>query len=154
MAAIDYTPVGVAASEAAESYDEIVGSRTEDLEAITNYIERQREKVGQFPLLADEIVAYERWLSNLSWYEKVIDSQATLATAKWYRDRVNVILGESIPEKWVPADAVKAAESAPKAPSLLPTIPLKYKLGVGVAGVGLLALFIATRANPIRKYLP
>jgi hypothetical protein len=154
MSIVDYTPAGYAAGKTSEAVGEIAAARSDDLKAITDYIESQRAKSSEFPALLTEIAAFEKWLSGLSWYDKVIDSSKTLATAKWYRNKVNDMMGQALPTDWVSADAAKAAESAPTAPSILPSIPFPYKVGVGVLGVGLLALFTFSRVTPLRKLLP
>lgn len=114
---------------------------SQDIDAITEYVEAHRAKIPKFPDVKEVIAEYEQWLTNLTWYGRYVDTDASFAEAKWYRDRLNQVTDNQLPEDWIPGDAAKAAETAATAPGLMAKLSPStkyYLVGGGIAAVALI----------------
>ena len=117
---------------------------SQDIDAITEYIEGHRAKIPKFPDVKEVITEYEQWLTNLTWYGRYVDTDSSLAEAKWYRDRLNAMTGNQLPEDWIPADAAKAAETTATAPGLMSKLKPSTKYYLVAGGIAVTALIIYT----------
>lgn len=110
----------------------------QDLDAVLEYVQAQRSKIDKHPSLLPLIESFEKWFQVISWYERFIDTDETMQAARRRREKINDVLGEKIPDTWVPADSPAAVPSAALLSKLLSSIPNSMKVGLvlsaGVAG--------------------
>jgi len=107
---------------------------TSCLDAIYQYVISQRPKVLQFPAALPLIQSFESWYQGLSWIAKNVMSNDTFDEAVRRRDALNKVIGEQLPDTWIPADAPQTSPPVPPPPPL--GIPW---WGWALGGVGVVA---------------
>lgn len=119
----------------------------QDLEAVFEYVKGKRPLTTKFPKALPIIQSFEQWYQELGWYARYVDTDETMQEARRRRGELNDILGEKLPDTWIPADSPQTVPNAPP----VPIIPTQYKVAaaVGAGVVAVLALAITAK-----KYIP
>jgi hypothetical protein len=113
---------------------------TDDLEAIKTYIVNQRKVIHQYPGLLEQIQSFESWYQGLGWYDIHIMIEDTTNEAIRRRFAINDILGQRIPDDWVPADG--GFQTPPPKPPPPPLIPTSYKFAAVITATAITSLAI------------
>lgn len=116
----------------------LIWQDTDDLNAIYDYVRNQRPKIDKYPHLLPAIQSFESWFLGLGWYDKAIMIQDTYNEAVRRRIEINKIMGQAIPDNWVPHDAPQTAPPK-KEESLIPT---SYKIAAVATVAGVTTLVI------------
>lgn len=164
MSWFDYTPLGFVTNQVAKAFSDTntlpaaqtgmvaTESQNDDIDAITRYMADAQVEARTYPEAVKTIADYSTWLSQLGWYTKHFEAARALSEAKYYRDRLNSILGRQLPEDWAPADAVGAmvTPAVTKDPTpVAPLIPTVYKAALGISAVATIALVVLKKTKVI-----
>ena len=126
-------------------------SQNDDIDAITRYMAEAQVEAKTYPEAVKTIADYSKWLSQLGWYTKHFEAARALSEAKYYRDRLNSILGRKLPEDWVAADAVGAmvTPAVTKDPTpVKPLIPTPYKIA-GTAAIAVTLTLVVLKKTKV-----
>lgn len=123
----------------------------EEINSIYEYVRNQRPNINQFTGLLPLIQDFEGWYQALeeSWKQGVnlgvistrhIVSLADLNEAKRKREAINSVMGQHIPDDYVPPDSPQTPPVKPEQAGLFPN----FDMGgvVTVAGIGLGGLLL------------
>jgi len=119
----------------------------QDLEAVFEYMRGKRPLTEKFPKALPVIQSFEQWYQDLGWYARYVDTDETMQEARRRREELNDILGEKLPDTWVPADSPQAVPKAHPTP----IIPTQYKVAAAV-GAGVVSVLLLLTAA--KKYVP
>lgn len=109
------------------------------INAIAEYVQRQRRYAGNRPAALRLIESFEGWVGALdvahraTWLPHLINAEDA-GEAKRRRNAINQAIGQSLPATWKPADRPQTPPDEPK--PLLPDLPT---FGVGLA-IGVVAV--------------
>lgn len=123
-----------------------LGTSVMDIDAITEYMENAVQEAQKFPAAIKVIDDYRQWRTQLSWWKLNFSTDTAFSEAKYYRDKLNEILGRKLPATTFPADAAtQAATTPPKTdPLTTPFIPTSYKVAFA-AGAGVVVSLIVLK---------
>lgn len=120
------------------------GTHRDDVDAIRDYLNRNEgdlRKTAEGGKVVDEFRIWYRALGTTDW---LFRADNVVGEAKWYRNEANRILGKSLPEGQVSADAHRAGETPPPPTNPTPRpslVPWWVKVGLIAGGVTLGALW-------------
>lgn len=140
MGWFDWTPPGIAINAGLSAASDL----DKDIEAITAYIATLRGDAEYNPAALNVYNDYSTWVSNLAWYRKQFDKPAVLSEAKYYRDRLNSILGRTLPTAIIADTEASIKNPAAKSDPTPrpPLIPTQYKIAAAAGGGAILTLVI------------
>jgi hypothetical protein len=163
MSWFDYTPLGFVTNQVAKAFSDTntlpaaqtgmvaTESQNDDIDAITRYMADAQIEAKAYPEAVKTIADYSTWLSQLGWYTKHFEAARALSEAKYYRDRLNTILGRKLPEDWASADAVGAmvTPAVTKDPTpVAPLIPTAYKIA-GTAAIAVTLTLVVLKKTKV-----